>query len=181
MVVPAWGDLLRNMVWKKTILKKKYKRMRVFLLIVALMLATTVLMTEGVRMKRRRRSSYKRRNSYRRRYLYKKGVAEVEDFEEREEMLQNAHDMLENLMNDVEEGAFLDMGKGQGQEMEGADGDTFEKRMATYQETADELEEGNDTVEEDAALGLMEDELEELQEEVDEVIGNPGANMDQLF
>ncbi|XP_078575050.1 uncharacterized protein LOC144861179 isoform X1 [Branchiostoma floridae x Branchiostoma japonicum] len=114
--------------------------MRVFLLIVALLLATTVLMTEGLRMKRRRRS--RRRNSYRRRYLYKKGVAEVEDFEEREEMLQNAHDMLENLMNDVEEGAFLDMGKGQGQEMEGADGGTFEKRMATYQETADELEEG---------------------------------------
>ncbi|XP_078575052.1 uncharacterized protein LOC144861179 isoform X2 [Branchiostoma floridae x Branchiostoma japonicum] len=113
--------------------------MRVFLLIVALLLATTVLMTEGLRMKRRRRS--RRRNSYRRRYLYKKGVAE-EDFEEREEMLQNAHDMLENLMNDVEEGAFLDMGKGQGQEMEGADGGTFEKRMATYQETADELEEG---------------------------------------
>jgi len=47
--------------------------------------------------------------------------------------------------------------------------------MATYQETEDELDEENDAVEEDAALGLMEEELEELQEEVEEVIGNLGG------
>ncbi|XP_078612932.1 uncharacterized protein LOC144882786 [Branchiostoma floridae x Branchiostoma japonicum] len=144
--------------------------MRVFLLIAALLLATAVLMTESSR--RRRSRGGRRRSRYRRRGY----VAGDGDFEKRrEEKLQNARDMLENLMNDVEEGAFLDMGKGQDQEMEGADGDTFEKKMATYQETEDELDEENDAVEEDAALGLMEEELEELQEEVEEVIGNLGG------
>ncbi|XP_035693604.1 uncharacterized protein LOC118427782 [Branchiostoma floridae] len=149
--------------------------MRVFLLIAALLLATAVLMTESSRRRSsgRRRSRGGRRRSWYRRRGY---VAGDGDFEKRrEEKLQNARDMLENLMNDVEEGAFLDMGKGQDQEMEGADGDTFEKKMATYQETEDELDEENDAVEEDAALGLMEEELEELQEEVEEVIGNLGG------
>jgi len=54
------------------------------------------------------------------------------DFETREEKLQNARDMLENLMNDVEEGAFLDMGKGQGQEMEGADGEFFTFKVVLF-------------------------------------------------
>ncbi|CAH1272590.1 Hypp4888 [Branchiostoma lanceolatum] len=175
--------------------------MKVALLLLAVMLALAVL-AESYGRRRvsfRRRSYLRRRVSFRRRsYLRRRSsnlrrrscrcrqrsltfkkeeTAEGEDFAEQLEMLQHAADMLKKAVDVVEEGASLDPGMGGPQEMEGLngglDGDAF---VANLQGPAGELVKKMMTeAEEDAALGQVEEELEELEEELVGANGDPGG------
>ncbi|XP_019616295.1 PREDICTED: uncharacterized protein LOC109463864 [Branchiostoma belcheri] len=129
--------------------------MRVALLI-AVILATDVL---------KEASSWRRRSTFRRRRSLdkkeEKAAGEVFEHQVKLELLQDAVATLEEAVDELEarEIASPDLGMGELQEMERAfgnldEGDTFD------------TPEKRDEVEEDAALGLIKEELEELVEEL---------------
>ncbi|CAH1245070.1 Hypp7426 [Branchiostoma lanceolatum] len=94
-------------------------------------------------------------------------------------MLQDAAAMLKEAVDEAEEleGASLDLGMGGPQEVKGLnddlDGDAFWKKAANLQGPAGELEKKMNEVEEDAALGQVEEELEKLEEELEGANGDP--------
>ncbi|KAI8514250.1 hypothetical protein Bbelb_085740 [Branchiostoma belcheri] len=127
-------------------------RMRVALLI-AVLLATDVL---------KEASSWRRRSTFRRRRRSldkkeEKAAGEAFEREGKLNLLQDAVATLEEVVDELEarESASPDLGMVELQEMERAfEGDTFD------------TPEKRDEMEEDAALGLVKEELEQLVEEL---------------
>ncbi|XP_019629366.1 PREDICTED: uncharacterized protein LOC109473750 [Branchiostoma belcheri] len=94
--------------------------------------------------------------------------------QEKEEALQDAaaNYKLEEVVHDAESELVLELMR-EFQEVEGNNGDTLKKNLATIQEAAADMEEKVNEVEDDAALGLLEEDLEELEEELEEVKDDP--------
>eukprot|EP00058_Branchiostoma_floridae_P026572 XP_002612063.1 hypothetical protein BRAFLDRAFT_94153 [Branchiostoma floridae] len=127
-------------------------RMKVILLI-AVMLTSAIVVDSYILGTSRNR----RRRNTRRRALLKKG-------ENLLEILRDAADMKE-LLVEAESHAALGLME-EFQDLDGSNGDTFEKKVATLEEAAAGLKEDVKEVEEEAALGLVEEELKDLEGEV---------------
>ncbi|KAI8502732.1 hypothetical protein Bbelb_194340 [Branchiostoma belcheri] len=57
-------------------------------------------------------------------------------------------------------------------EVDGTDGDTFEKKVATLQEATADMEEKVNEVEEDATFGLLDEQQKDLEEKLEEVFND---------
>ncbi|XP_078598586.1 uncharacterized protein LOC144874383 isoform X2 [Branchiostoma floridae x Branchiostoma japonicum] len=116
-------------------------------LLIAVMLTSAIVVDSYILYTPRNR----RRRNTRRRTLLKKG-------ENLLEILRDAADMKE-LLVEAESHAALGLMK-EFQDLDGSNSDTL--KVATLEEAAAALEEDVKEVEEEAALGLVEEELEEL-------------------